>query len=158
MAPLTTVLALLSLLGGHVAHSDSDFVTVGANHLHFQAGDSSFVPIGLNIAWPDKHSGTSTEDYYEEYFSDLSASGGNVARVWLGPNLVDSFNPLALLYVRRRRSGPTPKHQIFAHALASLTRSQPTQLHDCGPRRRRAGGLAGRVRREALCQAASHLR
>ncbi|GMI29984.1 hypothetical protein TeGR_g12339 [Tetraparma gracilis] len=97
MAPLTTVLALLSLLGGHVAHSDSDFVTVGANHLHFQAGDSSFVPIGLNIAWPDKHSGTSTEDYYEEYFSDLSASGGNVARVWLGPNLVDSFNPLALL-------------------------------------------------------------
>jgi mannan endo-1,4-beta-mannosidase len=93
---LLTALALVSL-ASQAAAAASDYVTVGANKLHFQQGSSSFVPIGLNIAWPDGSDPGGPAAYYDGYFSDLSANGANLARVWLGPNLVKSFNPLALL-------------------------------------------------------------
>ena len=78
--------------------TDSTYVKVAKNGVHFSMGSKTFVPSGLNIAWPS-HTKTPEEasSYYSDYFADLESSGGNWARVWLGPNLVDSFNPLALL-------------------------------------------------------------
>jgi hypothetical protein len=89
------MLALVLLLIG----TAWSYVTVSPNKMHFHTSEDNktFVPIGLNIAWPPTHDPKNATAYYTEYFSDLAANGGNFARIWLGPSLVNSFNPLALL-------------------------------------------------------------
>ncbi len=49
---------------------------------------ASYVPIGLNLAWPNEE-GTF---HYDRWFAALAENGGNFARIWLAPN----FNRLAL--------------------------------------------------------------
>ena len=73
------------------------FVGIGQNRQHFvdTATGHTMVLAGLNIAWPADAQGACA--YYDGYFESVRAAGGNYARVWLGPAVVGSFNPLALL-------------------------------------------------------------
>jgi hypothetical protein len=76
------------------------FIRVGPNRQHFvdSASNCTLVLRGFNIAWPqDIHQLANVTGYYKQYFEQMNAVGANYARVWLAPNLVGSFNPLALL-------------------------------------------------------------
>ena len=57
--------------------------------------------LGFNIGWPvcDIMPCNDTEaiNYYERFFKEINAHGGNYARIWLGPNVINSFNALSLL-------------------------------------------------------------
>eukprot|EP00756_Hemistasia_phaeocysticola_P004271 Hpha_TRINITY_DN12724_c0_g1::TRINITY_DN12724_c0_g1_i1::g.114417::m.114417 len=76
------------------------FVRVGANKQHFVDNHTHlpFIPLGINIAWPPNAS--VSDAYYETYFAFLNSTGANMARVWLGPSVLDCFNALALLRER----------------------------------------------------------
>lgn len=56
------------------------FVRVSAtNHRYFELDSGrSFIPIGLNLCWPDKNGLPS----YETRFAKLQSVGGNFARIW----------------------------------------------------------------------------
>jgi len=71
-------------------HDAQGFVRAGPSGRFFIGSDGSpFIPLGLNIAWPvnEYHEVVS---YYESYFQRLAAKGGNFARIWLGPNIVNT--------------------------------------------------------------------
>ena len=83
--------------------SPSSFVQVGPNGQHFvnSLDGSTFVPIGVNVAWPDDDPSVETladvPAFYDRWFRELAASGGNCARLWLGPGLTRKWPMLGLL-------------------------------------------------------------
>ena len=78
-------------------------IRVGMNRQHLvdTVTNKTFVPKGFNIAWPVCKtmpcSPTDAIAYYESYFAQMHSHGANFARIWLGPQLVGSFNTLAML-------------------------------------------------------------
>ena len=79
----------------------SSFVHVGPNGQHFvnSLDGSTFVPIGVNVAWPDNDVKTLADvpAFYDRWFRELAAAGGNCARLWLGPGLTREWPMLGLL-------------------------------------------------------------
>ncbi|HTI68849.1 MAG TPA: hypothetical protein VMF06_02705 [Candidatus Limnocylindria bacterium] len=62
--------------------SPSGFVRVASSNQYFETDDGQPLPlIGANICWPG---GRGTYDY-DDWFKDLSAHGGNFARLWMCP-------------------------------------------------------------------------
>lgn len=94
-------------------------VSVGPNQQHLVAGNRTWLPLGINIAWPTTSKKVSVLDYYEPYFEGMAAAGGNFARVWLGPclNQTSSYNPLMLL---KTDGAPGSAPQIDLEAAAVL--------------------------------------
>lgn len=56
-------------------------------HLRFDSGDPYFL-VGLNIAW----GGDAGLENYKDWFGELSANGGNYARVWLYPRRIETID------------------------------------------------------------------
>jgi hypothetical protein len=76
------------------------FLRIGPNHQHFidSSSNSTVLLRGFNIAWPNPNPGlANVTKYYTQYFKQMQAVGANYARVWLAPNLMHAWNPLALL-------------------------------------------------------------
>eukprot|EP01062_Namystynia_karyoxenos_P082468 TRINITY_DN9299_c0_g1_i1.p1 TRINITY_DN9299_c0_g1~~TRINITY_DN9299_c0_g1_i1.p1 ORF type:complete len:582 (+),score=152.78 TRINITY_DN9299_c0_g1_i1:87-1832(+) len=77
------------------------FVGMAPNRRHFMdaADNSTFVPVGLNVAWPpgEKGNGSAVEAFYDAWFARIEQAGGNYARLWLGPTLAPPWNPLVVL-------------------------------------------------------------
>ena len=63
--------------------SAKGFVQISRTNAHYFgfADGSSFLPIGLNVAWAD--SLTQTVPEYTRWLGSLSQNGGNLARVWM---------------------------------------------------------------------------
>ena len=112
------MLALLVRVGS-IGINDDGFVVVSPNLRHFKdrSTGETWVPIGLNVAWPsgDPHM------YYEQFFAKLGAANATFARIWLGPSVLQSFNELSLF-----RSGIKAYDSKAVAAIDSLVASAAT--------------------------------
>jgi hypothetical protein len=84
--------------------------------MHFadNSTGATWVPIGLNVAWPSGDPAS----YYEEFFFKLRSANATFARIWLGPSVLQSFNELSLF-----RSGLDAYDPRAVAAIDSLVRS-----------------------------------
>ena len=84
-----------------------------ANHRYFGFADgSTFLPIGLNIAWAD--SLTQTVPEYSRWLASLSQNGGNLARVWMADWSVGiEWNDTGLGDYTRRQQRAWLLDQVF---------------------------------------------
>ncbi len=115
------VVCAVALLAG-LRHADTrntnedGFIVVSQNLQHFvdNSTGASWVPVGLNVAWPSGDPAL----YYEQFFAKLGRANATFARVWLGPSVLHSFNELSLF-----RSGLNAYDSRAVAAIDSLVAS-----------------------------------
>jgi hypothetical protein len=89
------LLILFCFASAAASNVDTGFIVVSPNQRHFvnNATGATWVPIGLNVAWPSGDPAS----YYERLFARLGEANATFARIWLGPSVLSSFNELSLL-------------------------------------------------------------
>lgn len=94
--PFAISFALLALLrlADAAASFDGGFIVVSQNLRYFvdNSTGATWVPIGLNVAWPSGDPAS----YYEQLFARLGDANATFVRIWLGPSVLFSFNELSL--------------------------------------------------------------
>jgi hypothetical protein len=110
--------ALLALLSSVdcTGTNAASFIVVSRNSMHFidNSTGATWVPVGLNVAWPSGDAAS----YYENFFSKLADANATFARIWLGPSVLHSFNELSLF-----RSGLSAYDPRAVAAIDSLVAS-----------------------------------